>query len=51
MKTKISIKNDPSAVKAIRDYMAEKEEFKKAAQNGDAEEYVKTKANKFVQPV
>jgi len=51
MKTKISIKNDLEAVKVVREYMAEKEAFKKAAQEGTATEYMKAKAKQFVQPV
>ena len=51
MKTKISIKNNPEAVKAVREYMTEKDSFKKAAEQGKAVEYVRTKAKQFVQPV
>ena len=42
MKIKVTIKKDSKAAKVIKAYMAEKEAFRKAAEEGKALEYVRT---------
>lgn len=51
MKIKATIKKDSIAAQAVRKFMAEKEAFKKAVQNGEAVKYAKTKPVKFATPV
>lgn len=41
MTTKITIEKDTPAAKVFNDYMAGKEAFRKAAEEGKLEEYVK----------
>ncbi|MEI6950675.1 hypothetical protein V9K67_26060 [Paraflavisolibacter sp. H34] len=51
MKTKITIKKDSKAAVAIKAYMAEKEAFRKAVQEGRAIDYVRKNPQQFGQTV
>lgn len=51
MKTKITIKKDSPTAEVFKNYMAEKEAFRKAAEAGKAKEYAEQQPEKFAQPV
>lgn len=51
MKIEIAIKQDTPTADVFKEYMAEKEAFRKAAEAGKAVEYAEQQPEKFAQPV
>lgn len=51
MKTKITIKKDTPTAEVFKEYLAEKEAFRKAVEAGKADEYAEQQSEKFAQPV
>lgn len=51
MTIKITIKKDSKAAKAVKTMIKQKEELRKAVENGTVEEYVKKNHIRFAKPV